>query len=99
MSHPKQIDSPLYMLLRKDDVEGFNQEKPRTGTIDMVGGDFRGWTFARWTPPISTSPTLIFALPTFVAWTCAIHRWKVRASLTLRFQGCSSRLSSRLTRF
>ena len=42
MSHPKQIDSPLYMLLRKDDVEGFNQEKPRTGTIDMAGGDFRG---------------------------------------------------------
>ncbi|KWS42402.1 hypothetical protein [Pseudomonas syringae] len=42
MSQPKQIDSPLYMLLRKDDVEGFNQEKPRTGTIDMAGGDFRG---------------------------------------------------------
>lgn len=42
MSQPKQIDSPLYMLLRKDDVDGFNQEKPRTGTIDMVGGDFRG---------------------------------------------------------
>lgn len=87
MSHPKQIDSPLYMLLRKDDVEGFNQEKPRTGTIDMVGGDFRGWTCASWTQPASTSPTPIFALPTFAAWTCAIRRWKVRASLTHRFQG------------
>ncbi|MDO7928320.1 pentapeptide repeat-containing protein [Pseudomonas sp. KFB-139] len=42
MSQPKQLDSPLYMLLRRDDVEGFNQEKPKTGTIDMVGGDFRG---------------------------------------------------------
>ncbi|EPM47278.1 pentapeptide repeat-containing protein [Pseudomonas syringae pv. actinidiae ICMP 19073] len=42
MSQPKQIDSPLYMLLRQDDVKGFNQEKPRTGTIDMTGGDFRG---------------------------------------------------------
>lgn len=42
MSQPKQIDSPLYVLLRKDDVDGFNREKPRDGVIDLRGGDFRG---------------------------------------------------------
>ncbi|MCS3471184.1 uncharacterized protein YjbI with pentapeptide repeats [Pseudomonas sp. JUb42] len=42
MSQPKQLDSPLYVMLRQDDVVGFNQEKPRSGTIDMTGGDFRG---------------------------------------------------------
>jgi uncharacterized protein YjbI with pentapeptide repeats len=42
MSQPKLLDSPLYVLLRQDDVAGFNQEKPKTGTIDLAGGDFRG---------------------------------------------------------
>lgn len=42
MSQPKQLDSPLYVLLRHDDIVGFNQEKPRSGTIDLSGGDFRG---------------------------------------------------------
>ncbi|GAB7528877.1 pentapeptide repeat-containing protein [Pseudomonas sp. 3A(2025)] len=42
MSQPKQIDSPLYVLLRKDDIEGFNQERPSKGILDMRGGDFRG---------------------------------------------------------
>ncbi len=99
MSQPKQIDSPLYMLLRKDDVEGFNQEKPRTGTIDMAGVTFEGWTCGHWTPPVSTSPTPTSGLPTFAAWTCGTRRWKVRVSLTHRFQACSSPPSSRLTRF
>jgi uncharacterized protein YjbI with pentapeptide repeats len=42
MSQPKLLDSYLFALLRKDDVEGFNLQKPRTGTIDLAGGDFRG---------------------------------------------------------
>ncbi|MGV8917775.1 MAG: pentapeptide repeat-containing protein [Pseudomonas sp.] len=42
MSQPKQLDSPLYALLHHENVAGFNHEKPKTGTIDMVGGDFRG---------------------------------------------------------
>ena len=42
MSQPKVLDSPLYAMLRNDDVAGFNQEKSQSDTIDLVGGDFRG---------------------------------------------------------
>ena len=42
MSHPKLLDTPLYSLLHKDDIRGFNQERPKDGVIDMRGGDFRG---------------------------------------------------------
>ncbi|KPH02426.1 hypothetical protein AEQ67_00255 [Pseudomonas sp. RIT-PI-q] len=42
MSQPKLLDTPLYALLHKDDITGFNNERPKDGTIDMVGGDFRG---------------------------------------------------------
>ena len=42
MSQPKLLDTPLYSLLHKDDIRGFNQERPKDGVIDMRGGDFRG---------------------------------------------------------
>ncbi|MFJ2366419.1 pentapeptide repeat-containing protein [Pseudomonas sp. NPDC087697] len=42
MSQPKLLDTPLYALLHKDDITGFNRERPKSGPIDMVGGDFRG---------------------------------------------------------
>jgi uncharacterized protein YjbI with pentapeptide repeats len=42
MSQPKLLDTPLYALLHKDDITGFNKERPKDGPIDMVGGDFRG---------------------------------------------------------
>ncbi|WP_296259527.1 MULTISPECIES: pentapeptide repeat-containing protein [unclassified Pseudomonas] len=42
MTQPKQLDSPLFTLLRADDVDAFNQQRPRTGPIDLSGGDFRG---------------------------------------------------------
>lgn len=42
MSQPKHIDSPLFALLRQEDVKAFNQQRPQAGTIDFVGGDFRG---------------------------------------------------------
>ncbi len=29
MSHPKILNSPLYALLRKDDISGFNKERPK----------------------------------------------------------------------
>ena len=41
MSHPKLLESALYALLHKDDIRGFNQQRP-AGYIDMRGGDFRG---------------------------------------------------------
>ena len=41
MSRPQLLDSALYALLHKDDIAGFNQERP-PGPIDMRGGDFRG---------------------------------------------------------
>ena len=41
MSRPQLLDSALYALLHKDDIAGFNQERPQ-GPIDMRGGDFRG---------------------------------------------------------
>ena len=42
MSHPKQLDSHLYVLLHHEKIEDFNLQKPRTGPIDLAGGDFRG---------------------------------------------------------
>ncbi|MBA1294720.1 pentapeptide repeat-containing protein [Pseudomonas lurida] len=42
MSQPKLLDSPLYSLLHKDDIRGFNHERPTEGIVDMRGGDFRG---------------------------------------------------------
>src|SRR5471030_644311 len=42
MSQPKQLDSPLYVLLHHENIEGFNLQKPRTGTVNFAGGDFRG---------------------------------------------------------
>ena len=42
MSQPKLLDTPLYALLHKDDIAGFNKKRPNDGPIDMVGGDFRG---------------------------------------------------------
>ena len=42
MSQPKLLDTPLYALLHKDDIRGFNQVRPEIGTVDMRGGDFRG---------------------------------------------------------
>lgn len=40
MSQPKLLDTPLYALLHKDDIRGFNQERPKDGVIDMRGVDF-----------------------------------------------------------
>ncbi|MET1081349.1 MAG: pentapeptide repeat-containing protein [Pseudomonas sp.] len=42
MSLPRQLDHPLYRLLHNDDIVAFNQQKPTSGPIDLVGGDFRG---------------------------------------------------------
>ena len=42
MNQPRLLDTPLYALLHKDDITGFNNERPQEGIIDMVGGDFRG---------------------------------------------------------
>jgi uncharacterized protein YjbI with pentapeptide repeats len=42
MNQPKQLDSPLFALLRKDDVTAFNLERPAQGPVDLSGGDFRG---------------------------------------------------------
>ncbi|MCU1750985.1 pentapeptide repeat-containing protein [Pseudomonas sp. 6D_7.1_Bac1] len=42
MSQPKLLDTPLFALLHKDDITGFNRERPKSGPVDMVGGDFRG---------------------------------------------------------
>jgi uncharacterized protein YjbI with pentapeptide repeats len=42
MTQPKQLDSPLFALLRKDDVHAFNLQRPKNGPVDLAGGDFRG---------------------------------------------------------
>ncbi|VVN90603.1 pentapeptide repeat-containing protein [Pseudomonas fluorescens] len=42
MSQPKFLDTPLYALLHKDDITGFNNERPKDAPVDMRGGDFRG---------------------------------------------------------
>jgi uncharacterized protein YjbI with pentapeptide repeats len=42
MSQPHQLDSPLYRLIRNENVAGFNAQKPKEGEIDLSSGDFRG---------------------------------------------------------
>lgn len=42
MSHPHQLDNPMYRLIRGEDIKGFNAQKPKEGTIDLCCGDFRG---------------------------------------------------------
>jgi uncharacterized protein YjbI with pentapeptide repeats len=42
MSQPRQLDDPLYRLLRNEDVKSFNAQKPKEGTVDLSSGDFRG---------------------------------------------------------
>ncbi|MFF7710487.1 pentapeptide repeat-containing protein [Pseudomonas sp. NPDC007930] len=42
MNQPKHIDSPLFTLLRHEDVQAFNREKTAHTPVDFRGGDFRG---------------------------------------------------------
>lgn len=42
MSQPRQLDHPLYRLLRNDDIAAFNAQRPRDVAVDLSGGDFRG---------------------------------------------------------
>ena len=42
MSQPRQLDSPLYRLLRNEQIAEFNAQKPKSGMIDLRCGDFRG---------------------------------------------------------
>lgn len=42
MSQPRQLDHPLYRLLRNDDIAAFNTQKPKDAAVDLSSGDFRG---------------------------------------------------------
>jgi len=42
MSQPRQLDHPLYRLLRSEDIAGFNSKKPKDEALDLSTGDFRG---------------------------------------------------------
>jgi len=42
MTQPRQLDNPLYRLIRNEDIKGFNAQKPKDGPIDLCNGDFRG---------------------------------------------------------
>jgi uncharacterized protein YjbI with pentapeptide repeats len=42
MSQPRQLDNPLYRLIRSEDIKGFNAQKSKEGQIDLCSGDFRG---------------------------------------------------------
>lgn len=42
MSQPRQLDSPLYRLLREENISGFNAQRPMDIEVDLSGGDFRG---------------------------------------------------------
>ncbi len=47
MSAPRQLDSPLYVLLHNEDIEGFNAQKARGADINLTDGDFRGLDLRR----------------------------------------------------
>ncbi len=42
MSHPHQLDTPLFRLLHDEKISEFNKQKPREGSIDLRGADLRG---------------------------------------------------------
>lgn len=45
MSQPRQLDNPLYRLLRDENIAAFNAQRPKEGEIDLREGDFRGIDF------------------------------------------------------
>lgn len=42
MTQPKLIASPLFTLVKEENIRAFNEEKRRAGPIDFTSGDFRG---------------------------------------------------------
>jgi uncharacterized protein YjbI with pentapeptide repeats len=42
MSQPRQLESPLYRLIRSENIAAFNAQKPSEGEVDLCNGDFRG---------------------------------------------------------
>ncbi len=42
MTQPHQLDNPLYLLLRSENVRAFNERRPPDTPIDLREGDFRG---------------------------------------------------------
>ena len=41
MSHPRQLDTPLYRLLHDEKISEFNKQKPHEGSINLRGADLR----------------------------------------------------------
>lgn len=42
MSQPRQLDNPLYILIRNENIAAFNAQKPKDTAVDLADGDFRG---------------------------------------------------------
>ena len=42
MSHPRQLDTPLYRLLYDEKISEFNKQKPHEGSINLRSADLRG---------------------------------------------------------
>lgn len=42
MSQPRQLDNPLYTLIRNEQISAFNAQKPKDTVVDLSDGDFRG---------------------------------------------------------
>lgn len=42
MSQPRQLDNPLYVLIRNENISAFNAQKPKDAAVDLADGDFRG---------------------------------------------------------
>lgn len=42
MSHPLQLDTPLYRLLHDEKISEFNKQKPQEGSINLRSADLRG---------------------------------------------------------
>lgn len=42
MSQPRQLDNPLYVLIRNEKIAAFNAQRPQDSAVDFSDGDFRG---------------------------------------------------------
>lgn len=92
MSRPQLLDSALYALLHKDDIAGFNQERPQ-GPIDMRGGDFRGLDLRQLNAQDVDFTDSYFRSADLRGWTCVQPVSRVRVWPMRRFQGPTSRLN------
>lgn len=91
MSQPRQLDNPLYVLIRNEQISAFNAQKPKDTVVDLSDGDFRGIDLRALDAQDINFTTPTFAALTCAALTCATPSSKAPAWPMRRFPAPTSR--------